>query len=60
MLGFELETRREPSELLFDEVKLRENAGFEELSSVTFPWISYRDDDVLLASVGSTGLSKST
>jgi hypothetical protein len=34
--------------------------GFDELSSVTFPWISYRADDVLLGSVGSTSLSKST
>jgi hypothetical protein len=49
-LGFEFDTSREPYELLFDEVKLRESAGFEELCSVTFPWTSYRADDVLLAS----------
>jgi hypothetical protein len=36
-LGFEFDTRRWPYELLFDEVKLRESAGFEELCSVTFP-----------------------
>jgi hypothetical protein len=61
-LGFEFEfdTRREPDELLFDGVKLRESAGFEELRSMTFPWTNYRADDVLLASVGSTSLSKST
>jgi hypothetical protein len=46
--------------ILFDELKLKESAGFEELCSVTFPWTSYRADDVLLPSVGSTGLSKST
>jgi hypothetical protein len=57
---FEFDTRREPYELLFDEVKLRESAGFEELWSVTFPWTSYRADDVLLTAVGSTSLSKST
>jgi hypothetical protein len=59
-LGFEFETRRDPYELLFDEVKLRESAGFEDLCSVTFPWTSYRAHDVLLPSVGSTSLSKST
>jgi hypothetical protein len=59
-LGFECDTRREPYELLFDEEKLRESAGFEELCSVTFPWTSCRADDVLLGSVGSTRLSKST
>jgi hypothetical protein len=61
-LGFEFEfdTRRDPYELLFDEVKLRESAVFEELCSVTLPWTGYRADDVLLASVGSTSLSKST
>jgi hypothetical protein len=58
-LGFEFETRREPCELLFDEAKLRESAGFEELSPVTFPWTSYWADDVVLGSVGSTSLSKS-
>jgi hypothetical protein len=60
-LGFEFQfdTRREPYEHLFDEVKLREAAGCEGLCSVTFPWTSYRADDVLLASVGSTSLSKS-
>jgi hypothetical protein len=28
-LGIEFDTRSEPYELLFDEVKLRESAGFE-------------------------------
>jgi hypothetical protein len=56
---FEFDTRRELYELLFDEVKLRESAGFDELCSMTFPWTNYRADDVLLASVGSTRLSKS-
>jgi hypothetical protein len=59
-LEFEFDTRREALELLFDEIKLRESAGFEELCSVTFPWTSYRADDVLLASVGSISPSKST
>jgi hypothetical protein len=59
-LGFEFDTRREAYELLFDEVKLMESAGLQELCSVTFPWISYGADDVLLGSVGSTRLSKST
>jgi hypothetical protein len=59
-LGFEFDTRREPHDLLFDEVKLGESARFEELCSMTLPWTSYRADDVLLASVGSTSLSKST
>jgi hypothetical protein len=59
-LGLEFDKRREPDELLFDEAKLRESAGVEELCSVTFPCTSYRADDVLLASVGSTSLSKST
>jgi hypothetical protein len=36
-LGFEFDMRREPYELLFDGIKLRESAGFEELCSVTFP-----------------------
>jgi hypothetical protein len=58
-LGFEFDTKRDPYELLFDERKLRESAGFEELCSVTFPWTSDRADDVLLSSVGSAGLSKS-
>jgi hypothetical protein len=52
--------RGEPYELLVDEVKLRESAGFEELCSLTFPWTSYQANDVLLGSVGSTILSKST
>jgi hypothetical protein len=46
-LGCEFDTRKEPHELLFDEVTLRESAGFDELCSVTFPWTSYRSDDVL-------------
>jgi hypothetical protein len=32
---------------------LRESAGFQELSSVGFPWSSNRPDDALLGSVGS-------
>jgi hypothetical protein len=36
-LEFEFDTRREPYELLFDDVKLREGAGFHELCSVDFP-----------------------
>jgi hypothetical protein len=59
-LVFEFDTRREPYELLFDEAKLRESAGFQELCSVMFAWTSSRADDVLLASVGSTNLGKST
>jgi hypothetical protein len=59
-LEFEFDTRTESSGLLFDEEKLRESAGFEELCSVTFPWTSYQADDVLLGSLGSTGLSRST
>jgi hypothetical protein len=59
-LGFAFDTRREPSGLLFDEAKLRERTGFQELRSMTFPWTSYQADDVLLASVGSTSMSKST
>jgi hypothetical protein len=51
-LAFEFDMRKEPHELLFDEIKLRESAGLQELCSVTFPWTSYRSDDVLLASVG--------
>jgi hypothetical protein len=51
---------REPYELLLDELKMTESAGLRELCSVTFPWISYQADDVLLTSVGSTSLSKST
>jgi hypothetical protein len=58
--GFEFDTMGEHYELLFDQVQLRESAGFEELCSLTFPWTSYRADDVLLTSVGSTSLSKST
>jgi hypothetical protein len=34
--------------------------SFRSCGPLTFPWTSYRDDDVLLGSVGSTGLSKST
>jgi hypothetical protein len=59
-LGFEFDTSKEPYELLFEEVKLMESAGFAELCSMTFSWTSYRADDILLASVGSTSLSKST
>jgi hypothetical protein len=36
-LSLEFHTRRELYELLFDEVKLREGAGFDELSSVDLP-----------------------
>jgi hypothetical protein len=39
---------------------LRESAGLEDLCSVTFPWTTDRADDVLLGSVGSTSLRKST
>jgi hypothetical protein len=46
-LGIEFYMRGEPYKLLFEEVKL------------TFPWTNYRADGVLLASVGSTSLSKS-
>jgi hypothetical protein len=59
-LALEFGMSSESYELLFDEVKLRESAGFEELCSVTFPWTRYRADDLLLHSVGSTSLSKST
>jgi hypothetical protein len=59
-LGFECDRRREPYELLLDEVQLRESAGFDELCSMTFPRTSYRADDVLLASIGSTSLSEPT
>jgi hypothetical protein len=59
-LGFKFDTRREAYGLSFDEVTLRESASFDEPCSVTFPWTSYRADDVLLASVGSRSLSKST
>jgi hypothetical protein len=37
VLGFEFDTRREPYELLFDKVKLRERAGFEEVGCVDLP-----------------------
>jgi hypothetical protein len=50
-LGLEFDMRRESCWLLSNEVTLRESAGFEELCSVTFPWTSYRSDDVLLSSV---------
>jgi hypothetical protein len=59
-LGLEFDTSGEPHELLFDEVKLRESAGFEELCPVTFPWTNDGADDVLLALVGSIILNKST
>jgi hypothetical protein len=59
-LGLELDTRRELYGLLLDEEKLRGSAGFDELCSVTFPWTRYRADDVLLGSLGSASLSKST
>jgi hypothetical protein len=36
-LEFDFDTRREPYELLFDEVKLTESAGLEEPCSVDFP-----------------------
>jgi hypothetical protein len=36
-LAPEVDTRREPYGLLFDEVKARESAGFQEMSSVDFP-----------------------
>jgi hypothetical protein len=59
-LGIEFDTKREPYELLFDDAKLRESAGFEELCSVTLPRTIDRAGDVFLASRGSTSLSKST
>jgi hypothetical protein len=59
-LGFEFDTIIGPYELLFDELKLKESANFEELCWLTFPWIRYRAHDVLLASIGSTSLSTST
>jgi hypothetical protein len=59
-LGFEFDTRRDPYEGLFDEGKLRESAGFQELCFVTFRWTRSRADHVLLTSIGSTSLSKST
>jgi hypothetical protein len=36
-LELEFDRRREPYDLLFDEEKLRESPGFEELCSMTFP-----------------------
>jgi hypothetical protein len=36
-LGFEFDVRNVPYRLLFDEIKLRESAGFRELWSVDFP-----------------------
>jgi hypothetical protein len=59
VLEFEFDTKRWPYEFLLDEVKLMESAGCDELCPVTFPWTSYRADDVLLTSVGSTRLRKS-
>jgi hypothetical protein len=59
-LGIEFDMRKEPYELLFDEVKSRESAGCEELCSTTFPWTGYRVDRVFLGSVASTSLNKST
>jgi hypothetical protein len=58
--AFEFGMTRERYDFLFDEVKLRKSAGFRESRSVTFPWTSYRGHDVLLSSVGSRNLSKST
>jgi hypothetical protein len=43
-LGLEFDTRREPYWLLFDEIELRESAGFEEQWSVDFPWTICRVD----------------
>jgi hypothetical protein len=59
-LGFEFDTKSEPYELLFDEVQLRESAGFPGLCFVTLPWTSYQTDDVLFDSVGSPGLREPT
>jgi hypothetical protein len=59
-LGLEFDMKREPSRLLFDEVKLRVSADFQGLWSVDFPSIICRADDMLFGWVGSTGLSKST
>jgi hypothetical protein len=36
-LGFEFDATIKPYYLLFDEIKLRESAGFEELCSMSFP-----------------------
>jgi hypothetical protein len=57
--ALEFDTRREPYELLFDEVKLKDRAGFEELWSVDFSLDQLSGRRRLLGSVGSTRLSKS-
>jgi hypothetical protein len=36
-LGFDFDTRRDPYELFFDEIMVRESAGFQEPWSVDFP-----------------------
>jgi hypothetical protein len=41
-IGFEFDTETEPYRLLFNEEKLRQNAGFRELWSIDFPWINCR------------------
>jgi hypothetical protein len=61
-LALELEfyVKSVPYRLLFDEIKLREPRAFRSCGPLTFPWTSYRADDVLHGSVGSTSLSEST
>jgi hypothetical protein len=57
-LGFDYDTRREPSRLLFDEGTLRGSGGFQELWSLDLPLDQLSDSDVLLGSGGSTGHGK--
>jgi hypothetical protein len=57
-LGLDFDMRSEPYRLVFDENKLRESEGFQELWSIDFPWTGCRASDVLLSSVGSTHRTK--
>jgi hypothetical protein len=59
---FEFDTTSEPYRLLFNEEKLRENAGFRELWSIDFPLdqLCCQLDGVLLDLVGLIGQSTMT
>jgi hypothetical protein len=59
-LGPQFDMKREPYGLLFDEGKLRKAVGYQGCGPLTFPWTSYSADDILLSSVGSRILTKST
>jgi len=57
MIGFAFDTEHNPYTLLFDEKKLRESPGFQELWALDYPWdsLSMRRRNSVFGWINETG-----